>query len=607
MFMFLFKKQGKNFNRLFVLGLSSKKYLNISLNNNKRSSSAFTLIELLVVIAIIAIIATLSVLALQSAREKARDAKRIADIKQLKTALELYYNDANGYPPASAFVAGETLSYTDPQSGQVKTYINNIPSAPIPADGDCTSSNNAYTYGSENSSTYTLSYCLGGKSQEVPKGANIATPAQLYGAGSGSGSCTPNCSGKCGGPDGCSGTCPNTCSISQSCENNLCVCNSDLCPVGQTCNNNSCVSGLSVGESLVLASQISGNSLRSVASSDTTQRLVVGGNDYVYTSSDYGVTWVTRDSIGINWWQVASSSNGQMLIAVGGGGYGGTGGYIYTSSDYGENWLQRTSTLQDWSAVTSSYDGQYLAATIGGMGGYIYTSSDFGATWTQRAVNRSWANIVSSASGQYLVATKTNYDYTLYTSSDYGVTWIERTLPSTDGNAINVASSTSGQYLVVNGGSYIYTSSDYGVTWIKGFGPRGWESVEISGDGQYLVAVGTSDQWNTPWHIYNSSDYGATWTRQESELGNMGSNNLVYSTSGKRFVVVGQDNIHVSCSSCLRGTACNPDGTCFNPCGSCSEPMPYCHISTGICGDCFSDSDCTVPGEYCIQGICQSY
>jgi uncharacterized protein (TIGR02145 family)/prepilin-type N-terminal cleavage/methylation domain-containing protein len=186
--MSLFKKQGR------------------SINN------AFTLIELLVVIAIIAIIATLSVLALQSAREKARDAKRIADVKQLKTALELYYNDANGYPPASAFVAGETLSYTDPQSGQVKTYINQIPSAPIPADGDCTSSNNAYTYDSENSSTYTLSYCLGGKSQEIPKGANIATPAQLYGVGNGGGSCTPSCFGKCGGSDGCSGTCPNTCS-----------------------------------------------------------------------------------------------------------------------------------------------------------------------------------------------------------------------------------------------------------------------------------------------------------------------------------------------------------------------------------------------------------
>nr|MCU0680131.1 prepilin-type N-terminal cleavage/methylation domain-containing protein [Planctomycetota bacterium] len=81
-----------------------------------RSSLAFTLIELLVVIAIIAIIATLSVLALQSAREKARDAKRIADIKQLRTALELYYNDANGYPPSAFFVSGQTLSYTDPQS-----------------------------------------------------------------------------------------------------------------------------------------------------------------------------------------------------------------------------------------------------------------------------------------------------------------------------------------------------------------------------------------------------------------------------------------------------------------------------------------------------------
>ncbi|MCU0680092.1 MAG: prepilin-type N-terminal cleavage/methylation domain-containing protein [Planctomycetes bacterium] len=144
----------------------------------KTSSSAFTLIELLVVIAIIAIIATLSVLALQSAREKARDAKRIADVKQLKTALELYYNDANGYPPASAFIIGQALSHAE--NGNIKTYINKIPVAPIPADGDCTSQNNSYAYASENSSTYTLSYCLGGKSQEVPKGINMATPAQLY-------------------------------------------------------------------------------------------------------------------------------------------------------------------------------------------------------------------------------------------------------------------------------------------------------------------------------------------------------------------------------------------------------------------------------------------
>ncbi|MCU0679963.1 MAG: type II secretion system GspH family protein, partial [Planctomycetes bacterium] len=159
----------------------------------ERKINAFTLIELLVVIAIIAILTTLSVLALQSAREKARNSKRIADIKQLKTALELYYNDANGYPPASAFVTGSALSYTDSQSGQVNTYINQIPSSPIPADGDCTQQNNSYSYSSANPSTYTLSYCLGGNTQSIPDGINIATPAQLYSLAqsqSGNESCT---------------------------------------------------------------------------------------------------------------------------------------------------------------------------------------------------------------------------------------------------------------------------------------------------------------------------------------------------------------------------------------------------------------------------------
>ncbi|MFA6255503.1 MAG: type II secretion system protein [Patescibacteria group bacterium] len=69
-----------------------------------RKTKGFTLIELLVVIAIIGLLSTLAVVALNSAREKARDAKRVADVKQVQTALELYYNDAEGYPPVANVV-----------------------------------------------------------------------------------------------------------------------------------------------------------------------------------------------------------------------------------------------------------------------------------------------------------------------------------------------------------------------------------------------------------------------------------------------------------------------------------------------------------------------
>ncbi|MDD4607349.1 MAG: type II secretion system protein [Patescibacteria group bacterium] len=62
-----------------------------------KNNKGFTLVELLVVIAIIGILATVAVTSLNGAREQARDAKRISDVRQMSTALELHYTAGDTY------------------------------------------------------------------------------------------------------------------------------------------------------------------------------------------------------------------------------------------------------------------------------------------------------------------------------------------------------------------------------------------------------------------------------------------------------------------------------------------------------------------------------
>lgn len=67
----------------------------------------FTLIELLVVIAIVGVLASVVLVALNASRAKARDVKRLADIRQLVQALEMYYDQNGAYPQCTGGMGGD--------------------------------------------------------------------------------------------------------------------------------------------------------------------------------------------------------------------------------------------------------------------------------------------------------------------------------------------------------------------------------------------------------------------------------------------------------------------------------------------------------------------
>jgi len=137
------------------------------------TKKGFTLIELLVVIAIIGLLSTLAVVALGQARLKARDSKRLSDLKQIQTALELYYTDQNAYPAGSAVALGgasaKCLSSTNGIAAACAgtTYMGLIPLDPT------NSGSNVYSYTAA-SSSYTITAALEGTVNGLTGGISVS-------------------------------------------------------------------------------------------------------------------------------------------------------------------------------------------------------------------------------------------------------------------------------------------------------------------------------------------------------------------------------------------------------------------------------------------------
>lgn len=111
------------------------------------ATRAFTLIELLLVIAIIGILSTVVLSSLSATRVKARDSNRVSEVRQIRYALELYF-DTNGKYPTCLYAGGSCVTTLDGS-----TFMPSVPKDPLTGLG--------YSYAGVGSGANCSSYHLG--------------------------------------------------------------------------------------------------------------------------------------------------------------------------------------------------------------------------------------------------------------------------------------------------------------------------------------------------------------------------------------------------------------------------------------------------------------
>jgi hypothetical protein len=134
---------------------------------------------------------------------------------------------------------------------------------------------------------------------------------------------------------------------------------------------------------------------------------------------NYLTNWIETSAPGEDWGSIASSTNGNDLVAV------AEESGIWTSGNAGTSWNEDTNAQEQylWS-VASSASGSNLVAVA--FSGGVWTSANAGATWTQQsgAPSAEWYSVASSANGSNLVAVV--YGGGIWTSANAGVVWTQQ-------------------------------------------------------------------------------------------------------------------------------------------------------------------------------------
>jgi len=107
------------------------------MNKIKNNQKGFSLTELMVAISIISTVGTITTAKLDNALSSARDANRKMNIRQVQTALNIYYDDFNSYPvyQTESKPSSEGWEYIENiLENQENQYISALPEDPLNED-----------------------------------------------------------------------------------------------------------------------------------------------------------------------------------------------------------------------------------------------------------------------------------------------------------------------------------------------------------------------------------------------------------------------------------------------------------------------------------------
>jgi hypothetical protein len=263
-----------------------------------------------------------------------------------------------------------------------------------------------------------------------------------------------------------------------------------------------------------------------IASSGDGNVLAASTGTSIYVSTNSGKSWGLTTAPAKNWTALAASGNGKMLLAV------NSSSGVYTSTNFGSTWLSNSVPPNaNWAATAVSADGSTLIASAQVFGS-VYYSTNAGMNWRSNGIPTGyWTGLACSADGTKLAAF---WSGIIYTSTNSGGVW---TSNNVSGGTV-LACSADGRYLFRQNGAQLNISADWGTTWFTTTLPANSAALGISSNAQRLVLA-----YNGVTAI--STNLGTNWISTYGPAKSWRAGAASYDTSRMAVVTTGTDGIYL--------------------------------------------------------------